>query len=249
MWKHYIGAGISYAEDFQNNLVVVFDPVETCGTVQQTNHGHTGRLLLMIHRHLQSTFQPFDSSACPSNLFFLLRVLAWIVVLSCMSSSKKNAWCSLFPFSSQPQHPVLSFPLLLTWLWFRSPLSLIWKNEVKISLSCVQLCNPMDCSPPGYSVHEILQARILEWVAIPFSRESSKPRDQTWVSCIAGRFITITGSDGKNPYLGSCKCFLLGTLPLWYCSLKTTSLPEKSQTLSFLSVPKSQEELAVYRSS
>ena len=49
----------------------------------------------------------------------------------------------------------------------------------------------MDCSPPGSSVHEILQARILEWVAIPFSRGSSQPRDQTQVSCIAGRFFTI----------------------------------------------------------
>ena len=44
-------------------------------------------------------------------------------------------------------------------------------------------CNPMDCSPPGSSVHEILQARILEWVAIPFSRGSSQLRDPTWVSC------------------------------------------------------------------
>ena len=49
----------------------------------------------------------------------------------------------------------------------------------------------MDCSLPGSSVHWIHQARILEWVAIPFSRGSSWPRDQTWVSCIAGRFFTI----------------------------------------------------------
>ena len=49
----------------------------------------------------------------------------------------------------------------------------------------------MDYSPPGFSVHGILQARILEWVAIPFSRGSSPPRGQTWVSCIAGRFSTI----------------------------------------------------------
>ena len=48
----------------------------------------------------------------------------------------------------------------------------------------------MDCSPPSFSVHGILQARILEWVAIPFSRGSSWPRDQTWVSCISG----ITGA-------------------------------------------------------
>ena len=50
--------------------------------------------------------------------------------------------------------------------------------------------NPMDCNPPGSSVHGISQARILEWVAISFSKESSQTRDQTWVSCIAGRFFT-----------------------------------------------------------
>ena len=48
----------------------------------------------------------------------------------------------------------------------------------------------MDCSPPGSSVHEIFQARILEWVAISFSRGSSQPRDWTQVSCTAGRFFT-----------------------------------------------------------
>ena len=48
----------------------------------------------------------------------------------------------------------------------------------------------MDCSPPGSSVHGILQARILEWVAIPFSRESSWSRDWTWVSCITDGFFT-----------------------------------------------------------
>ena len=59
------------------------------------------------------------------------------------------------------------------------------------ALSRVWLCDPMDCSPPGSSVHGILQARILEWAAILFSRGSSQPRDQTWVSSIAGRFFTI----------------------------------------------------------
>jgi len=49
----------------------------------------------------------------------------------------------------------------------------------------------MDCSPPGFSVHGILQARIPEWVVIPFSRGSSQPRDQTQVSCIAGGFLNI----------------------------------------------------------
>jgi len=53
------------------------------------------------------------------------------------------------------------------------------------------LCNLMDCSLPDFSVHGMLQARILEWVATSFSRESSQIRDQTQVSCIAGRFFTM----------------------------------------------------------
>ena len=57
--------------------------------------------------------------------------------------------------------------------------------------SCPTLCDPMDCSPPGSSVHGILQARILKWVAIPFSKGSSQPRDQiSWGSCTAGGFFT-----------------------------------------------------------
>ena len=57
------------------------------------------------------------------------------------------------------------------------------KCEVLV-LSHVQLCNPMDCNLSGSSVHGILQTRILEWVAIPFSRGSSPSRDHTLVSCI-----------------------------------------------------------------
>ena len=59
--------------------------------------------------------------------------------------------------------------------------------------SCPTLCDPMDFSLPGSSVHGILQARILEWVAIPLSKGSSQHRDRTWVSCIAGRLF-ITGT-------------------------------------------------------
>ena len=57
--------------------------------------------------------------------------------------------------------------------------------------SCPTLCDPVDCSPPGSSVLGIPQARILEWVAIPFFRGPSPPRNQTQVSCIIGRFFTI----------------------------------------------------------
>ena len=57
--------------------------------------------------------------------------------------------------------------------------------------SCLTLCDPTDCSLPGSSVHEILQARILKWVVMLSSRRSSWPRYQTLVFCIAGRFFTI----------------------------------------------------------
>ena len=57
--------------------------------------------------------------------------------------------------------------------------------KVKVAQSRPTLCDPMD-----YTVHGILQAVIVEWVAVPFSRESSQPRDRTQVPCIAGRFFT-----------------------------------------------------------
>ena len=70
-----------------------------------------------------------------------------------------------------------------------------WLPNVKVKMlvaqSCPTLCDPMDCSPLGSSVHGISQARIPRWVAIPFSRVSSWPTDWIQVSCIAGRFLTI----------------------------------------------------------
>ena len=65
------------------------------------------------------------------------------------------------------------------------------KSERKVAQSYPTFSNPMDCSPPGSSVRGFLQARILEWVAISVSRGSSKSRDYTQVSCIAGRFFTF----------------------------------------------------------
>ena len=63
--------------------------------------------------------------------------------------------------------------------------------KVKVAESCPILCDPMDCSLPGSSVHEIFQARILKWISILFSRGFSWPRAQTQVSCIASRCFTI----------------------------------------------------------
>ena len=65
------------------------------------------------------------------------------------------------------------------------------KKWSEVAQSCPTLCYPMDCSLPRSSVHGIFQARILEWVAISFSRGSYQPRDQTWVSRIEGRWFTV----------------------------------------------------------
>ena len=78
---------------------------------------------------------------------------------------------------------------------------------MKVTQSCPTLCYPMD-----YTVHGILQARILEWVAFPFSRGSSQPRDWTLDSCIAGRFFTSWATREDQEYW-SGQCILLqGTL-------------------------------------
>ena len=70
-------------------------------------------------------------------------------------------------------------------------MTLSLKCAVLVAQSRPTVCDPVDCSLPGSAVNGISQARILEWVTIPFSREYSQPGDQTWVSCIADRFSTI----------------------------------------------------------
>ena len=76
------------------------------------------------------------------------------------------------------------------WLWDSHLISSSLRFPI-CSVSCSVVSDSLrtDCSPPGSSVHGISQARILEWVGIPFSRGSSRPRDGTWVSCTAGIFL------------------------------------------------------------
>ena len=95
-------------------------------------------------------------------------------------------------------HDLLSFSFLICKMVLLIIMLLIsygyYKDEVnwsEVTQLCPTLCDPIDCSLPGSSVRGILQARILEWVAISFSRRSSQARDRTWVSCIAGRRFTI----------------------------------------------------------
>ena len=78
------------------------------------------------------------------------------------------------------------------------------KKWSEVAQSCPTLCGPMDCSLPGSSVSGVLQAGILEWVAIPFSRRSSQPRDRTWVFRIAGRRFTIWATREVHIYVCMC---------------------------------------------
>ena len=71
-------------------------------------------------------------------------------------------------------------------------------GESEVAQSCLTLCDTMDCSLSESSVHGIFQARVLEWIAISFSRGFSQPRNRTRVSCIAGR--SHKGIEGKGEY-------------------------------------------------
>ena len=76
--------------------------------------------------------------------------------------------------------------------------NLVGEIESEVAQSCPTLCDPMDCSPPRFSVHGIFQAGVLEWVAISFSRESYRPRDRTQVSRIVNKMLYHLSHQGSN---------------------------------------------------
>ena len=93
--------------------------------------------------------------------------------------------------------------------------------------SCPTLCNPMNCSPPGSSVHGILQARILEWVAMPSSRGSSQLRDQTWISYVylhwqVGSLPLVPPGKSLKKYLFSTISSVVSSAVNFYDSLCTS---------------------------
>ena len=89
----------------------------------------------------------------------------------------------------------------LTPIYFSIP-NPMW-SEVLVTQLCPTLCDPMDRSTPSSSVCRVFQTRILQWVAILFSRGSFWPRDQTLVSCISGRFLTIWIIREAQSYISS----------------------------------------------
>ena len=114
---------------------------------------------------------------------------------------------------------------------------------VLVTQSCPTLCYLTDCSPPGCSVHGILQARLLEWVAIPCSRGSSWARDRTQISWIAGRFVTIwaTGKSWQSVWVPMS--WRIWDPSKWALILLIQGSPQNSRELTdeflwFLNFPK-----------
>ena len=127
---------------------------------------------------------PIDCSLSGFSVHEILqaRILEWADISSFRGSSWPRDWTWASYVSCMGR------PILCHWTsWEIGPTAM----KVLFTQSCPTLCDPMDCSPPDSSVYGILQAGILKWITIPFSKGSSLPRDQTQASCTAGRFFTI----------------------------------------------------------
>ena len=158
---------------------------------------------------------------CQGSGLFVLLPSWYLIYLNWFSPTTLNFL--LYPFLTMSLHGhyfLYLEPALLMLSRLIYPLIWCWNNhffpDTSLSLSrslqcalipfmfplmCVYVsCYPTNCSPSGSSVHGILQARILEWVAVPFSRGSLWPRDQTRVSCIEGRFFYRLSHLGRLSY-------------------------------------------------
>ena len=139
---------------------------------------------------MSNSLRPFDTLWYPAKLFY-----PW-------DSPGKNpgvGW-SRPPSGDLPDpeiKPALAGGFFTASTIGEAPGGLMCETESsEVAQSCLTLCDPVDCSPPGSSVHGILQARILEWVAVSFSRGSSWPRGWTQVSCSAGRHVNLWATRG-----------------------------------------------------
>ena len=146
--------------------------------------GSTAEPVSQWRRHQASSWEPPSAPQHPATGFVNL-------VLSISASSRFFFFASL----SKTRPQVISSWLYAILAQKVSQESSIFQEQYVCMLSPFRyvplMCDPMDCSPPGSSVHGILQGRIMEWVAISSSRGSSQHWDQTQVSWIAGRLFTI----------------------------------------------------------
>ena len=118
------------------------------------------------------------------SLYWICYSIASVLCFGLLATKNARSWLP----KERLNHTSTTIPSL------PPPLPSHWKVKVLVAQLCPTLCNSIDCIPPESSVHGILQARILEWVAIPFSRGSSRPMDWTRVSWIAGMLFSIWAS-------------------------------------------------------
>ena len=161
---------------------------KTQGNKEKQNKTHTHT---HTEKHLESDFCcPVGGEWLFQNRTSQCHKISW--------NSNQNPVKHFTDMKTEHQRGWLSYLRLHSWgedRWYQGCMS--------VAQSCLTLCHPRDCSPPGSSVHGILQARILGWVAISFFRGSSWPRDWTWVSNIAGRLLTVWATRKPNAEEGS----------------------------------------------
>ena len=127
---------------------------------------------------------------------FQARILEWVVISFSRESSRPRDWTWV--------------SCIGRWILYHCT---TWEaqreREREVTQSCPTLCYLMDCSLPGSSVHGIFQAIVLEWIAVSFSKESSRPRDRTWVSHIVDRRCTVCDLSQRSrncAYICICVC-------------------------------------------
>ena len=130
------------------------------------------------------TGQPSPLPSFPSVLGAHGFLHSWRDPVVCSASQIMHVFLRIF---------IMNFPLEKPpgLVLFSTESKFLMLSGAQVLQLCPTFCDPMDCSPPGSSVPGILQARLLEWIAMPSSRGSSRPRDGSWVCCIAGGFFTV----------------------------------------------------------
>ena len=145
---------------------------------------------------------PMDSSPPGSSIHGILqaRVLEWVAISfsRCLVNTFKEHYCTRSWMNEGNLRQSFSATMFLGQGGHTEHLGACSHSVTKL---CPTLCNPVNCSPPGSSVHGISQARILEWVVISFYGRSSQPRDWTSVSCM-GRWILYHWGTRETHHLG-----------------------------------------------
>ena len=151
--------------------------------------------------------QGFTCTSCPGErAHYSLRVPAayrmadatwWLLQTQCKQRTELAPYIATVRFLASLSHLILK----AAWWDWRLHGHLVC---VLVAQSRTTVCECMDCIPPGFSVHGLLQTRILEWVAIYFPRGSSRARNRTQVSCITGRFFTIWAT--REGFMVTLRC-------------------------------------------